>query len=220
MRKADAGPPRPTQGGPNRGVMDKIEKLDKLIHDERHYGAFPNMPWEKTMSLVQDGLILELGVYEGQSFYEICKYIHPRKVYGFDSFYGITEDWGIIGSKGSASRDGVPPDCPENGEFIIGRVEYTLPRFISQKRQPVAFVHFDMDTYTPTRLALSLFDNTHSFFSGTILAFDEIDEFQPWNTTRNIDHEQRAFREWLRETEFDFEIIGRRHSESWIVRLI
>lgn len=220
-----ARPDHPSvRGGPYSGVfMDKLQKLDALIHKDREiqeYGkpVIPHLDWQGVMSQVGEGMILEFGVYYAASFMQICAQVQSRKVYGFDWFWGLTEDWGWPGTTGSASCEGKVPECPRNGEYVLGKVELTLPVFLGKNAGQVAFCHFDLDTYTPTRIALALLNSR--FFTGTILAFDEIDGDMQQKTKRNLEHEQKAFREWLLETEFDFEIIGRRHGESWIVRLI
>jgi hypothetical protein len=184
--------------------------LDEIVKD------LPEINWEAIIGMVGDGFMIELGVYAGASFYEICKYAYPRKVYGFDWFEGLPEEWGQKGSKGAASLGGKPPACPENGEFIVGLVQATLPKFI-ERIDSIAFVHFDLDLYSSTKCGLQLLS---SFFkSGTILAFDEIDD-RGDQYGRNALHEQKAFREWLRETSFGIEMLGRRHEESWVLRLI
>src|SRR4051794_12987601 len=39
------------------------------------------------------GLIMELGVYKGESIRRIAGQIGDRRVYGFDSFEGLKEPW-------------------------------------------------------------------------------------------------------------------------------
>jgi hypothetical protein len=156
------------------------------------------------------GEMLELGVWEGRSFTEICRCAYPRKVYGFDWFRGLPEDWDFPGSERTGDMAGNPPACPVNGEYVIGLVRGTLPEFVDS-HPPAAFVHFDMDLYSSTATALQYL----KFQSGAILAFDEIDDH-----VRNVNHEQKAFREWLLRTDVDFELIGSRHPESWVVRLL
>ncbi len=179
--------------------------------------SIPKTDWERIIPMVGEGLILELGVYAGESFTNICRLVHPRKVYGFDWFEGLPEEWGTRASKGASSLGGKPPACPQNGEFVIGLVEATLPKFLVQHPDPVAFVHFDLDLYSGTKFSLEHL--SPQFQTGTILAFDEIDE-RGDQYDRNALHEQKAFLEWLDEASFDFEMIGARHKESWVVRLI
>jgi hypothetical protein len=179
-------------------------KLDRLLSK-----PIPHLDWADIISLVPDGTMMELGVLYGESFRQICHFAQPRKVYGFDWWRGLPEDWGFEGSAATGDMGGVPPACPQNGEFIIGLVEDTLPGFVDN-HAPAAFVHFDMDLYSSTATALECI----KFQPGAILAFDEIE-----NHVRNMNHEQKAFREWLIKTDWDFDLIGSRHSESWVIRL-
>jgi hypothetical protein len=180
-------------------------KLDELLKK-----PLPVIDWAGIIAMVADGTMMELGVWQGASFREICRLAHPRRVYGFDWFRGLPEDWAAEGSAGTGDLDGVIPDCPENGEFVVGLVQGTLPDFVAD-HFPAAFVHFDMDLYSSTAAALHYIE----FTPGAILAFDEIDR-----DVRNINHEQKAFREWLEDAPYDFEVLGQRHAESWVIRLL
>jgi hypothetical protein len=182
-------------------------KLDELL-----VRPLPVLDWAEIIPLVVDGTMMELGVWRGESFREICALAHPRKVYGFDWFRGLPEDWGAPGTAGTGDLDGAIPDCPDNGEFVVGLVQDTLPQFLRHQHGDVAFVHFDLDLYSSTYFGLSQLG--HRFKRGAILAFDEIDR-----DVRNMNHEQAAFREWLEEAPFDFELLGQRHAESWVIRL-
>ena len=179
-------------------------KLDRQLSK-----PIPHLDWADIIPQVPDGTMMELGVWRGESFRQICALAHPRKVYGFDWWRGLPEDWGYEGSYRTGDMDGVPPDCPGNGEWVIGLVKDTLPGFVMTV-PPAAFVHFDMDLYSSTATALEYI----TFVLGAILAFDEIESH-----VRNMNHEQKAFREWLAKTDWDFELIGSRHAESWVVRL-
>ena len=180
-------------------------KLDGILAK-----PLPAIDWAQIVPMVGDGTMMELGVWQGASFRQICRLAHPRKVYGFDWFRGLPEDWDYPGSARTGDMDGAIPDCPDNGEFVVGLVGDTLPGFVAN--HPLAsFVHFDMDLYSSTATALRYI----KFQPGAILAFDEIDAH-----VRNMNGEQKAFREWLEDASFDFELLGSRHAESWVVRLL
>ena len=42
---------------------------------------------------MEDGLFLEFGVYKGTSINFISSLIPDKKIYGFDSFGGLPEEW-------------------------------------------------------------------------------------------------------------------------------
>jgi hypothetical protein len=193
--------------------FNKNLKLDIILSSNK----LKFMDWKEIFTHVGEGLIIELGVYQGQSFNEICSLAHPRKVYGFDWFRGLPEAWRNYPTDEppidrELDMQGVPPSRPDNGEFVIGRIEDTLPEFLLEYDTAPAFVHFDMDIYSSTKHALEIL--TRWLQPGSILVFDEID-----GAVRNINHEQKAFREWLDSTDRDFELLGRRHGEAWVVRL-
>jgi hypothetical protein len=201
-----AGPGPPSPAFSSKAVMDKNEKLTDFLLLENNWAGI-----EKILDAVGEGLLLELGVYHGDSFNKLCGRFYPRIVYGFDWFYGTVEDWKSRGDIGSFTRDGIPPECPVNGRFVVGKVEDTIRRFTHTFPEPAALVHFDLDTYSPTLFAL----HNLNFRKGTILLFDEIDGY-----VCNQNHEQRAVREWLKETYFDIEFVGRQHQEAIAIRLI
>jgi hypothetical protein len=159
-----------------------------------------------------DGYILELGVAHGTSFNLLCAAAYPRKVYGFDSFRGLPEDWTSVYTKGMFDRRGVPPYPLSNGEYVIGWVEATLGPWLSMHSGEISFVHFDLDLYSPTDFALTQMQDR--FIPGTILLFDEFDDSLPGH-----EHEQRAFYEFQRRSGWRTEFIGKRTAYAHAFRL-
>src|SRR5215469_3529796 len=88
--------------------------------------------WGEIIGEVGLGMLLELGVFDGRSFNEICSLVQPRLVWGFDWFYGLPEPWtdqvggGDPQGERQCDRGGVVPDVADNGKLVIGRVEQTL----------------------------------------------------------------------------------------------
>lgn len=130
-----------------------------------------------------EGDVAECGVAYGGSLVALCALAQQegkgRRVYGFDSFEGFPEP----------SPEDDSYRHPKKGDFreaSIGRVrevvrkaevqepvlvkgflEDTLPTF----RQPLAFLHLDVDLYSSYKVALEeLFDQV---VPGGIVAFDE-----------------------------------------------
>ena len=158
-----------------------------------------------------DGLILEFGVFRGGSLRQICAAAAPRIVYGFDWFRGLPEHWLLPHyRRGTFDTGGRPPDrIPKNGKIVVGLVQDTLGPFLSKHPDdPIAFVHFDMDIYSATSCALMTLKDR--FRAGSICLFDE------WMIT---DHEQRAFGEFLRDTGWRAEYLGRRNRYAHAFRL-
>ncbi len=140
------------------------------------------------------GLKLELGVAGGAGVRLFAELLAPEnlRITGFDSFVGLQEDW--TGhhrgrERGSFGQKGILPQVPENVTLIKGWVQDTLPPFLEQAgKTPVAFVHMDMDTYTPTRFALQALQGRLS--KGSVLLFDELYGYPGWR-----EHEWKALSE-------------------------
>jgi hypothetical protein len=156
------------------------------------------------------GMVLEFGVASGTSLKRICHLAAPRKVYGFDWFFGLPEDWNIYNPRGKFSTDGKLPEIPNNGVIISGLVQETLDKFLRQHDGYVAFAHMDMDLYSSTKYVLDRLAGR--CVSGTVLLFDEIVD--------NQDHEEAAFLEFLANTGFDFEFVTRRNKDAIAFRLL
>jgi hypothetical protein len=155
------------------------------------------------------GLLLEFGVASGGTFNQICHHSAPRKVYGFDWFYGLPEYWNDDNPRGKFSTHGNVPSVQSNGEIVVGLIEETLEEFLSKHEGPVAFAHLDLDLYSSTKHALDLL--APRCLDGTVLLFDEI--------VGNPDHEERAFLEFLDENGLDFEFVTRRSRDAIAFRI-
>ncbi len=151
-----------------------------------------------------EGLILEFGVFGGNSIRRFARALSARgderTIFGFDSFEGLEENWsGIVGGvKSKFSTQGKLPPVPQNVRLIKGWVQDTLPDFLnSTEDEPIAFIHCDLDTYTPTRFVL---ENVRDrCLSGTTILFDELYGYPNWRQ-----HEYRALTETFREEEYEY----------------
>lgn len=162
------------------------------------------------MHIPNEGLILEFGVASGNTFWQICSIVAPRRAYGFDWFYGLPEDWNDTNPKGKFSTDGAVPHILMNGELIVGLVQDTLDEFLRMHRGSIAFAHLDMDLYSSTKFVLEKLAPRCG--NGTVLLFDEI--------VGNAKDEEAAFLEFLAYTGFDFEFVTRRNKDAIAYRLL
>lgn len=150
------------------------------------------------------GLVCEFGVHQGASIRRFARALSaagdPRTIHGFDSFRGLGEEWaGQIGHpKGTYDVGGKLPRVPANVELIEGWVQDTLdPFLVRTKDEPFAFLHLDMDTYTPTQYVL---EKTRSRCpAGTILLFDELYGYPNWQN-----HEYKALTEVYEPDAYEF----------------
>lgn len=149
-----------------------------------------------------EGLFIELGVCTGKTINFIAALNPHKKIYGFDSFEGLPEDWvkadkvipaGTFGFKNPA----ILPPVLHNVELIRGWFSDTLPIFTKGRdpSQPIAFLHVDSDIYSSAATAFEILGNRIQ--AGTILVFDEF-----YNYPGYENHEFKAFQEFLRKHNF------------------
>lgn len=148
-----------------------------------------------------DGLWMEFGVYKGKSIRKIAEQTKDE-IFGFDSFEGLPKDWILSYKKGNFSLEGcIPEDLPSNVKLVKGSFSETIPAFLEEHDEPVAFLHIDCDLYMSTKTVLTNLQSRIK--SGTIILFDEFFNFPQWQQ-----HEYRAFVEFIDETKFSYDFIG------------
>lgn len=168
-----------------------------------------------TDSVVIDGLWLEFGVYRGRTICNISENTE-KIVYGFDSFEGLHEEWDKNNPKGIYTLNGVIPEgaidgedsqspyrmkpWPKNVKLIKGFFEETLPKFLEENKEDIAFLHIDSDLYSSCKTILNLLNGRIK--ENTIIAFDEMIGYEKFR-----EHEIKAFAEFLLETGFDYEVL-------------
>lgn len=154
-------------------------------------------------SVTLDGLYIELGVCTGKTTNFIAALNPHKKIYGFDSFEGLPEDWVLgervipKGSLGFKDPSMLPPVL-HNVVLIKGWFEDTLPNFATK---PIAFVHIDCDLYSSTATAFKYLGPWIQ--EGTIIVFDEF-----YNYPNYEENEFKAFQEFLSESGFKAEYLG------------
>jgi Macrocin-O-methyltransferase (TylF) len=103
-------------------------------------------------------LVLEFGVYKGRSikFFASRLTAPESRLYGFDSFEGLPEDWSKK-KAGKFTTAGEPPvvDDPRIS-FVKGWFQDTLPGFsVDPSAFEAVLVHLDADLYSSTLFVLS-----------------------------------------------------------------
>jgi len=154
----------------------------------------------------QNNLYLEFGVFKGESinFFADLLSKNNLKIYGFDSFRGLDEDYFLndYKPKGTFSLDGKRPKVLRNVELIDGKVQNTIGDFlISKDKEKIIFAHFDMDLYEPTKFALQKIKPYLQ--KGSIILFDQFYGFPNWQ-----DHEYKALIEVFNKSEFKYIAFG------------
>lgn len=147
-----------------------------------------------------DGLYLEMGVCTGRTINFIAALAPTHKVYGFDSFEGLPDNWVRSdasvpeGTFAIVDKNWIPPVL-HNVTLVKGRFRDTLPSFKKDFLQdkPIAFLHIDCDIYISTK---EIFDALGDrIVAGTIIAFDEL-----YNYPGAAEHEWKALQEFLNST--------------------
>lgn len=138
-----------------------------------------------------DELVLDLGVWLGWST-RLISDASDRKVYGFDTFSGLVEDWQVedqvvkrgtfavtepfgqrfMRDTGVTFHDGIPDALGRKVEFIKGSTYDTLAPFLAKRpAATIRLFHMDLDTYESCLHALETCKDR--FVPGSILVFDE-----------------------------------------------
>lgn len=157
------------------GAMIKTNEYEVLNYAGRH--------------ITLDGLFLEFGVRTGNTINFIATQCPTQTLYGFDSFKGLPEEWsGWIQDKGIFAMDSLPK-VGANVELVVGWFDETLPTFLAEHPQDVAFVHIDSDLYTSAKTILTAL--APRIKPGTIIVFNEYFNYPNWQQ-----HEFKAFQEF------------------------
>jgi len=127
----------------------------------------------------QNNFYLEFGVYVGKSINFFASNL-KTKIYGFDSFEGLNEDWvGHARSSGHLDLKGIIPKVKNNVVLVKGEVEQTLVKFLEEKKPVINFMHIDLDTYNPSKFVLH---HTKKYMAkGAIILFDDFYNFTGWD---------------------------------------
>lgn len=160
-----------------------------------------------------DGLMLEFGVYRGESLRFIAKRV-AQEVHGFDSFEGLPADWTYFQKQGRFSLDGNVPALPEgNVRLHKGWFDRTLPAFLAEHAGPARFIHIDCDIYVSTRTVFELLGSR--VVAGTVILFDEYLNYPSWR-----EHEFKAFQEFVASRQLKYRYIGFASSHSSVAVVI
>lgn len=119
--------------------------------------------------------IVEFGVYRGHSINQIASSFPDHKVFGFDTFTGLPEDWdqgATLKKAGHFTTGGVLPKVKRNVTLIKGLIQDTLPEWIKKHPEPLAFINIDTDLYSSAISILTVLNS--QIVPGTIIRFDEL----------------------------------------------
>ena len=133
---------------------------------------------------------LEFGVYKGDSIKEWAALNQNTKseFFGFDTFYGLPEDWTYTMKKGKFDLQGnIPIIDDQRVKMVKGLFQETLHPFLKTfNRKYKMVIHLDADLFSSTLYVLTQLDPFLE--NGDILMFDEfsslVGEFKAFNDYR------------------------------------
>lgn len=156
---------------------------------------------ELDSKLLENGQVLEFGVATGRTLNHIARLLPHKKVYGFDCFTGLPEDWHSRMRKGFFARDNLPR-VRKNCELVVGLFDDTLPGFLFTNNSHIALLHVDCDLYSSAKTVLS--ELKRYIVPGTVIIFDEYINYPGWQLD-----EFKAWQEFVKKNKIKYEYIGR-----------
>jgi hypothetical protein len=158
--------------------------------------------------------ILEFGIYKGTTIKLLRNLLDDSfKLFGFDSFDGLPEDW-VSSDYNMIALDGYckkgffkldEKDIPiiEGVNIYKGLFKDTLQDYI-KIAEPIGLLHIDSDLYSS---AIEILYKLNDFIvEDTIIIFDEW-RYRITDSLWSSDHERKAFYEWSNFFDRKFEFI-------------
>ena len=139
---------------------------------------------------------LEFGVFVGKSINFFSKFVN--KIYGFDSFEGLREDWhGHWGPTGTFDLKKKIPKLNKNVVPVVGWIQDTLTPFLEKNKPEINFIHLDLDTYESTKYVLEKIKPY--LIKNSVIIFDQLYNYPGWTVG-----EYKALTEVFTENEYKF----------------
>lgn len=184
-----------------------VEATLDALNASHHFGVRPMVHFtDHAASYLarapRDGLILEFGVFQGDSLRRIATSVLASgfrgTIAGFDSFEGLPEAWTskmgkrYFDQKGlhGKARQRVPPSVL----LVKGWFQDTLPVFLAEHpRVAATLLHIDGDLFMSAIVPLDLLSDRITV--GTLLLFDELLGYNEYRQ-----HEILALYLWLKHS--------------------
>jgi len=131
-----------------------------------------------------------------------------RKVVGFDVFTGLPETW-RTGFPAGAFAQKLLPDV-SGADLVVGLFDESLPGFLAEHDEPVAFLHLDADLHSSTRTVLDLV--RPRLVAGSVVLFDEYFNYPGWQAG-----EHRAWREYVNQAGLTFRYEGYTYNHEQLI---
>ncbi len=163
------------------------------------------------------GLVCEFGVHSGASINFFANTLAPMAgltIYGFDSFEGIKEPWyGTQAGKNAMNMNGELPKVRDNIVLIKGWFVETIPVFLQNHSDNMAFIHIDSDTYNSANTILQLCHKR--IVPGTIICFDDYLAYPNWQNG-----EFKAWQEFVAQYKVKYEYLGFASNSNCAIKIL
>ena len=165
----------------NRAVDASADYVEKNMPDAIIISSnLKSIMWKCAIDKAKvNGHIAEFGVYQGESINFLADLIYPKTIFGFDSFFGLEEDFVLDLPKGSFNLNGVAPTVKENVKLVEGSFSDTLPKWLNENSGVFSLLNIDCDTYESTSTVLN-FIGPERIVPGTLILFDEYLGYHGW----------------------------------------
>jgi hypothetical protein len=152
--------------------------------------------------LLDRGWVMEFGVATGRTLNHFARLLPQKRVFGFDGFDGLPENWTSRMPQGFFARDSLPR-VRENCELVVGWFDQTLPKFKQTRlgKNPISLLHIDSDLYSSAVTVLDTLQE--NIVSGTVIVFDEYINYPGWQLD-----EFRAWQEFVKKHKIRYAYIG------------
>lgn len=162
-----------------KATEESAEFIIENMLDAKCYDTRTPMHYE-VCTRAKEGLYLEFGVASGSSINPFADWKPDQTIYGFDCFEGLPEDWNVAATgygKGSIIQNQLP-EVRDNVKLVVGLFEDTLPQFLEEHKENIAFLHIDCDLYSAAKYVL---ESVHDrLIPGTEIIFDEFFNYPGW----------------------------------------
>jgi len=184
----------------NAAKSSSVYLAEKMVDAKRFTSAKEVLSYA-IESTKLDGAILEFGVFSGGTIQFISEKFPPKKIYGFDSFEGLPENWRPGFPRKAFDLHGALPKVPDNVILLKGWFNQTLPKWKKENQSMVSFLHVDCDLYSSTKTIFH--ELSDRIVEDTIIVFDEYFNFPGWETS-----EYKAFQEWIESSSLDYRYLA------------
>jgi hypothetical protein len=164
--------------------------------------------WKCAISKIKNkGHISEFGVGAGYSINHLADLVYPKNIFGFDSFFGLEEDFLLDHPKGDFNLNGVIPEVKENVIITKGSFANTLPDWLNKNPGSFSFLNIDCNTYEATSTVLNAI-GPDRIVSGTFILFDEYFGYHGWEKC-----EFKAWQEYCNKNNVKYRYIAVCHMQ-------